>query len=170
MKKPGMRRELKGRYEDVLAQLPEVLKAEGFGVLTEVDVRETLKKKLDVDFRRYKILGACNPTLAHEALGAELDLGVLLPCNVTVYEADDGTTVVNTVDPLQSIGAFADGDERILTVKPAVRVRESTRLEPLGPSWAGSTCAIPRAAPRFASGLKAATRSSSKAPPRCCPC
>lgn len=131
MKKPGMRRELKGRYEDVLAQLPEVLKAEGFGVLTEIDVRETLKKKLDVDFRRYKILGACNPTLAHEALGAELELGVLLPCNVTIYEADDGTTVVNAVDPLQSIGAFADGDERILTLAQTVRAGLTRALERL---------------------------------------
>lgn len=131
MKKPGMRRELKGRYEDVLAQLPEVLKAEGFGVLTEIDVRETLKKKLDVVFRRYKILGACNPTLAHEALGAELDLGVLLPCNVTIYEADDGTTVVNAVDPLQSIGAFADGDERILHLAQTVRAGLNRALERL---------------------------------------
>ena len=131
MKKPGMRRELKGRYEDVLAQLPEVLKAEGFGVLTEIDVRETLKKKLDVDFRRYKILGACNPALAHEALGAELDLGVLLPCNVTVYEADDGTTVVNAVDPLQSIGVFADGDERILNLARSVRAGLTRALERL---------------------------------------
>lgn len=132
MKKPGMRRELKARYEDVLSRLPAVLKAEGFGVLTEIDVRETLKKKLDVDFRRYLILGVCNPTFAHQALVAELDVGVLLPCNVTVYAADDGTTVVNAVDPLQSIGAFADGDERILKLAHAVRDGLTRALEQLG--------------------------------------
>ena len=127
-----MRRELKARYEDVLSRLPAVLKAEGFGVLTEIDVRETLKKKLDVDFRRYLILGVCNPTFAHQALVAELDVGVLLPCNVTVYAADDGTTVVNAVDPLQSIGAFADGDERILKLAHAVRDGLTRALEQLG--------------------------------------
>lgn len=132
MKKPGMRRELKARYEDVLERVAEVLKAEGFGVLTEIDVRETLKKKLDVDFRRYKILGACNPTFAYQALGAELDVGVLLPCSVAVYEADDGSTVVNMVDPLQSIGAFADGDERILNLARTVRAGLTRALERLG--------------------------------------
>lgn len=132
MKKPGMRSELKARYEDVLARLPEALKAEGFGVLTEIDVRETLKKKLDVDFRRYKILGACNPTFAYQALAAELDIGVLLPCNVTVYETDDGSTVVNAVDPMQSIGAFADGDERVLELARMVRAGLTRALERLG--------------------------------------
>ena len=132
MKKPGMRSELKARYEDVLARLPEALKAEGFGILTEIDVRETLRKKLDVDFRRYKILGACNPTFAYQALAAELDIGVLLPCNVTVYETDDGSTVVNAVDPMQSIGAFADGDARVLELARMVRAGLTRALERLG--------------------------------------
>jgi uncharacterized protein (DUF302 family) len=83
--------------------VPEALKTEGFGVLTEIDVRETLKKKLGVDFRRYKILGACNPPLAHEALSKDLEIGVLLPCNVIVYEGDDGKAVVTTVDPMQTV-------------------------------------------------------------------
>lgn len=121
MKKPGMRRELAAKYDDVLGRLPEALQAEGFGVLSEIDVGQTLKKKLNVDFRRYRILGACNPGLAHQVLGMELDVGVLLPCNVVVYEGDDGKTVVNAIDPLQSIGAFADGDERILDVARTVR-------------------------------------------------
>ena len=87
-------------YEDAVEKTVGALKEEGFGVLTEIDVRQTLKKKLDADFRRYVILGACNPPLAHRALQAELDLGLLLPCNVIVYDDEDGGSVVNIVDPL----------------------------------------------------------------------
>jgi hypothetical protein len=75
---PGIRKELAISYDEALARVPEVRKTEGFGVLTEMDVAATLKKKLDVDFRRYKILGACNPALAHEALGVMLEIGVML--------------------------------------------------------------------------------------------
>ncbi|MCC6527349.1 MAG: DUF302 domain-containing protein [Polyangiaceae bacterium] len=100
----GMKKVLRATYDEALAQLPEALKTEGFGVLTEIDVKETLKKKIDVDFRRYKIHGACNPALAHRALGSELAVGVLLPCNVVVYEDDDGKAVVTAVDPMQTIG------------------------------------------------------------------
>jgi len=92
-------------YDEVLAAVPEALKSEGFGVLTEIDVKETLKKKLDVDFRRYKILGACNPPLAHRALSADLDVGVMLPCNVIVYELEPGRTVVNAIDPMATLAA-----------------------------------------------------------------
>lgn len=92
-------------YEDVLAAVPEALKTEGFGVLTEIDVQQTLKKKLDVDFRRYKILGACNPPLAHRALSADLDIGVMLPCNVIVYEVEPGRTAVSAIDPMSTIAA-----------------------------------------------------------------
>jgi uncharacterized protein (DUF302 family) len=92
-------------YEDVLAQLPDLLKTEGFGVLTEIDVKATMKQKLGVDFRRYKILGACNPELAHRVLSADLEVGAMLPCNVVVYEGDDGNAVVLAIDPTQAIAA-----------------------------------------------------------------
>jgi uncharacterized protein (DUF302 family) len=101
----GMRRRVKGTYDEVLARVPELLKGEGFGVLTRIDVKATLKEKLGVDFRRYQILGACNPRLAHEALGHEIGLGVMLPCNVAVWEEDSGEVVVSAVDPLQTIAA-----------------------------------------------------------------
>jgi len=102
---PGIKKVLDLGYDEALARVPEALKAEGFGVLTEIDVKETLKKKLDVDFRRYKILGACNPPLAHRALGEELEVGVMLPCNVIVYERDGGGATVVAIDPMQTIAA-----------------------------------------------------------------
>ena len=101
----GIRRVLNSSYEETLARVPEALQSEGFGVLTEIDVRETLKKKLGVDFRRYKILGACNPPLAHRALEAEIEVGLMLPCNVIVYDAGDGRTVVSAIDPMQTVAA-----------------------------------------------------------------
>ena len=104
---PVIQKRLSTSYEATIAALPEALKREGFGVLTEIDMRETLKAKLGVDFRRYKIFGACNPPLAHRALTAELDVGVMLPCNVLVYEDGDGS-VVTAVDPVGSIGDKAD--------------------------------------------------------------
>ena len=91
-------------YEEAIPKVTEALKQEGFGVLTEIDVKATLKKKLDADFRRYVILGACNPTLAHRALQTELELGLLLPCNVIVYEAGENQSVVSVVDPLSMVG------------------------------------------------------------------
>jgi uncharacterized protein (DUF302 family) len=109
-------------YEDVLARLPRLLEAEGFGVLTEIDVQATLKKKLGIDFRRYRILGACNPGLAHRVLSADLEVGALLPCNVVVHEADGGGAVVLAVDPLQAIAAASPA------VKPvAEEVRQRLR-------------------------------------------
>ncbi len=92
-------------YDETLAKLPELLKAEGFGVLTQIDVKETLKQKLGVDFRRYRILGACNPQLAHRALSSEPGVGVMLPCNVVVWERDDGRTEVQTIDPTATMAS-----------------------------------------------------------------
>ena len=86
-------------YEEALAATKDALKAEGFGVLTEIDVKKTMHEKLGADFRRYDIIGACNPPLAHRALSDELEIGLLLPCNVIVYEADDGSSVVAAMDP-----------------------------------------------------------------------
>lgn len=99
----GMKKTLSMSFDDALIKVPEALKSEGFGVLTEIDVQKTLAQKLQLSFRKYRILGACNPTLAHRALSAEIDAGVMLPCNVIVYEQDDGETVVNVVDPLQTL-------------------------------------------------------------------
>ncbi|MCX6082350.1 MAG: DUF302 domain-containing protein [Chloroflexi bacterium] len=95
----GFATRLNSPYETSLVDVTEALKAEGFGVLTSIDVKETMKKKLDVDFRKYTILGVCNPPLALQALSARPDVGLLLPCNVIVYEDGDGT-IVNIIDPL----------------------------------------------------------------------
>ena len=94
-------------FDTVMTRTVEALKAEGFGVLTEIDVKATLKKKLDAEFRRYVILGACNPTLAHQALSAEPQLGLLLPCNVVVQDGVDGGVVVSVIDP-QAMFAVVD--------------------------------------------------------------
>ena len=104
----GIQKTLDLGFDEALAKIPEALRAEGFGVLTEIDVQATLKKKLDVDFRRYRILGACNPSFAHQALQHSLDVGMLLPCNVIVYETDGGKTVVSAVDPMQTMAAQGD--------------------------------------------------------------
>ncbi|MEO6814247.1 MAG: DUF302 domain-containing protein [Ginsengibacter sp.] len=93
-------------FDTAIEKVTEELKREGFGILTEIDVKETLKKKLDVDFRKYKILGACNPGFAHEALLAEDTIGTMLPCNVIVQERDNGKVEVSAVDPVASMMAI----------------------------------------------------------------
>ncbi len=126
-----MRKVLQASFDEALARIPEALKTEGFGVLTEIDVKETLKKKLDVDFRRYKILGACNPPLAKRALDADLEIGRFLPCNVIVYEDDQRRTVVSAVDPMQMV-AQAPGDAALAELAMTVReklARVIARLE-----------------------------------------
>lgn len=90
-------------FDEAIEKVTEELKKEGFGVLTEIDVQATLKKKLDVDFNKYQILGACNPPFAHKALKAENKIGAMLPCNVIVQELDDGKTEVAAVDPMASM-------------------------------------------------------------------
>jgi uncharacterized protein (DUF302 family) len=91
---------IQGDFDSVLIKVAEALSVEGFGVLTEIDVQATFKKKLDVDFNRYRILGACNPRLAHRALSAHPTIGLMLPCNVTVSENDEGDVDVYFVDPM----------------------------------------------------------------------
>ncbi len=97
---------LDGDFDEIIDRVTEALGEEGFGILTEIDVKETLKKKLDVDFRRYRILGACNPKLAYRALTLEPEIGTMLPCNVIVQEDDAGRVVVSAVDPVASMQAI----------------------------------------------------------------
>jgi len=92
-------------FDTTIEKVTEELKKEGFGILTEIDVQATLKKKLDVDFRKYRILGACNPPFAHKAISAEENIGVLLPCNVVVQETTDGKVRVSVVNPMVSMQA-----------------------------------------------------------------
>ncbi len=95
-------------FNTAITLVTDALKTEGFGILTEIDVKETLKKKIGVDFRPYKILGACNPPLAHRALTAAPETGLLLPCNVTVSQVEDGVVEVALVDPLAMLGVVAN--------------------------------------------------------------
>ena len=107
----GFKKILALSVEDADLRLREELKKEGFGILTEIDVKATLKEKLDVDFRPYKILGACNPPLAHQALSSDTDIGLLLPCNVIVYEGEEeGTSVVGVLDPRVQLGITGRND------------------------------------------------------------
>lgn len=93
-------------FETAISRVTEALKQEGFGILTEIDVQQTLKKKLDLDFRPYRILGACNPPLAYQALQAEDKIGTMLPCNVVVQELESGVVEVSAVDPVASMTAI----------------------------------------------------------------
>lgn len=109
-------------YQAAVARAREELAAEGFGVLTEIDVAATLKAKLGVEFRPYVILGACNPALAHQALTAEREIGLLLPCNVVVYAADEpGKSVVAALDPVEALGLT--GSEELRPLAREVRTR-----------------------------------------------
>lgn len=105
MSEIGFEIRLNASYDEAVQRATAALKEEGFGVLTTIDVKETLKQKLNKVFRRYVILGACNPSLAHRALSTELDVGLLLPCNVIVYEQDSGA-VVSIVDPIAMLGVM----------------------------------------------------------------
>lgn len=96
-------KQVNGRFDDIVERTISALEAEGFGVLCDIDVQATFATKLDKEFRQYRILGACNPQLASQGLEEELGLGALLPCNVIVYENDDGTVVVSAVDPSQLV-------------------------------------------------------------------
>lgn len=120
--KYGLRCEVDLPFADAVARVRDALSDEGFGILTEIDVQDTLKRKLDVNFRRYVILGACNPPLAHRALSADLDIGLLLPCNVIVYEGNKlATSVVAAIDPIEQLKITGNAD--IEPVAGEVRTR-----------------------------------------------
>jgi len=109
--KYGFKKTISLAVDEADQRVREELQKEGFGVLTEIDVRATLKKKLDVDFMPYRILGACNPSLAHKALTADIDIGLLLPCNVVVYEGEaEGTSVVSVINPQLQLGITGRDD------------------------------------------------------------
>ena len=101
---------VESNFEDTLERATAALKEQGFGVLTDIDVQETLKKKLDVEFRKYRILGACNPPFAYQALQAEDKIGVLLPCNVILQETVDGGVEVSAMDPAEAMGMIDNPD------------------------------------------------------------
>jgi uncharacterized protein (DUF302 family) len=119
-------------FDEVMTRTRAALKEQGFGVLTEIDVQQTMKEKLGVSFRRYVILGACNPPLAHRALEAELDIGLLLPCNVVLYDDGTGTTVI-LLDPQAALGLVAN--PAIAPIAADARQRLQTALHALTQTW-----------------------------------
>lgn len=125
----GFRKTLRATYDEALLRVPEALKSEGFGVLTEIDIQSTLKQKLGVDFRRYKILGACNPPFAHEALREDLEMGLLLPCNVVVYEDDEHRAIVLAVDPTKTM--TGTGNAKLVALAEAVKEKLTRALAKL---------------------------------------
>lgn len=126
--KYGMRREVALPYHQAVERVREELGTEGFGVLTEIDIKATLKEKIDVDFRPYVILGACNPTLAHQALSEETDIGLLLPCNVIVYQMDDPEhSLVAAIDPVTQLSIT--GNEKMAPMSQDVKARLTRVLE-----------------------------------------
>ena len=110
-------------FDEAIERATKALKQEGFGIITEIDVKETLRKKLGIDFRKYKILGACNPTLAHEAIKIEDKVGTMLPCNVVVQETKPGKVEVAAIDPVASMTAI----DNSLLKGPAGAVREKLK-------------------------------------------
>lgn len=114
---------LKGEFEEVIERVTAELKTEGFGILTQIDIAKTLKEKLDVDFKQYRILGACNPQFAYKALKEEEKIGVMLPCNVIVVEAGDGEFEVSAVSPMASMQAV--GNENLGAI--AIEVEEKLK-------------------------------------------
>jgi uncharacterized protein (DUF302 family) len=116
----GTRKSLRATFDETLVRVTEALKSEGFGVLTEIDVQQTLEQKLGVDFRRYKILGACNPPFAHQALEVELEAGLMMPCNVIVYDEDErGRVAVAAIDPTKTVAA--SGNPKLAELAGAVK-------------------------------------------------
>lgn len=111
-------------FDDAIAKVTEALKEEGFGILTEIDVQATLKKKLNVDFKQYKILGACNPPFAYEALKLENKIGAMLPCNVVVQEQADGLVEVSAIDPVASMGAVGNSELTVIAKQVQAKLQK----------------------------------------------
>lgn len=118
-------------YDETVERTRSALKQQGFGILTEIDVKRTMKEKLDAEFRPYVILGACNPPLAHQALSADLGVGLLLPCNVVVYDNQDGTSRVEAMDPEAALGIVGD-DRAIAAVAREARTLLRKAVDSLG--------------------------------------
>jgi len=116
-------------FDEAVARVTGELKKEGFGILTEIDVKETLKKKLDVDFKKYRILGACNPPFAYKALQEEDKVGLMLPCNVVVQEISDGKIEVAAIDPVASMQAIEN--PKLWDVAEQVRAKLKTVIDSL---------------------------------------
>jgi len=125
----GIRTTVNVSYEEAIPKVTEALKKEGFGILTEINVKETIKKKLDKDFPKYVILGACNPSLAYQSLTSETEIGLLLPCNVIVYERKDGKIVVSAQDPEAALSIV--GNQAIAPVAKEARERLVRVIESL---------------------------------------
>jgi len=126
----GLRVTLPIAYAEAVERATAALKNEGFGVLTTIDVKQTIKQKLDKDFRRYVILGACNPPLAHRALTAELEIGLLLPCNVIVYETTPGQSVVAAMAPITAMDFVGNPELHDVAIEADARLRRAlTGLE-----------------------------------------
>lgn len=121
---------MKGSFDDRVQDVTEALQKEGFGVLTDIDVQGTFKKKLDVDFRKYRILGACNPAFAREAIRVEDKVGTMLPCNVIVQELENGTVEVAAVDPTSSMEAIQN--EKLTPIAEEIRGRLRRVVDSLG--------------------------------------
>jgi len=118
----GYQRTLKIGFDEVDSKVRETLMAQGFGILTEIDVKEAFKEKLKIDFQRYRILGACNPALAHEALTAELEVGMLMPCNVVIWENNDGSVTLSVADA-QSLLSVTDANLNHIAVDANQRLK-----------------------------------------------
>lgn len=119
--------EIKAGFDDTVQRTIQALQEEGFGILCDIDIRETLKKKLNVSFRQYRILGACNPLLAHQALTKEDDLGLLLPCNVVVYELGEQRSRIVAIDPVKTLGIV--GNDSLEPIAKEVKSRLQSVME-----------------------------------------
>jgi uncharacterized protein (DUF302 family) len=126
----GFKTSIDGKFDDVLPRVTEELKKEGFGILSDIDVQATLKAKLGVDSPPYRILGACNPPYAHQALEADPDLGLLLPCNVVVRESGDGSVIVGFMDPEAVLDIV--GNEQVTAIGKEIRGKLQRVRDALG--------------------------------------